>query len=170
MIRFLPLITTVALLACTPQAERRDTVPTPASGTEAAASGTISIVGSAPMNVQVVLRDVDGRVVRLVGPLEPEVRRLAGAEVAVFGPVSSTPDPIVGQQIRVTDFEVLSVDGEPALMGEIVSMDGERAQMRMRDGETVTLIGAPSEFRVGQKVWIQGPRSFAVQSYGVIRP
>jgi hypothetical protein len=170
MTRFLPLITAVTLLACTPQSERRDTVPTPESGMAAAASGTVSIVGSAPMNVQVILRGEDGRAVRIVGPLEPEVRRLSGAEVAVFGQVSSNPDPIVGLQIQATDFEVLSVDGEPALMGEIVSMDGERAQMRMRDGETVTLTGAPREFRVGQKVWIQGPRSFAVQSYGVIRP
>ena len=53
---------------------------------------------------------------------------------------------------------------------EIVAIEGGRVRLRTRTGEEVYLSGAPEGFRVGQKVWVQGPTSIAVQSFGTIRP
>lgn len=156
-------------LACTPQTERPDSIPAPSTGA-AGTVGTIAIVGSAPVNVQVVLRSPNGESFRLVGALEPELQRLSGIQVAVEGQPEASPDPLVEQRIEVVDYEIISVDGEPVLTGEIIEIEGDRVLLRTRSGEEVYLTGAPAEFRVGQKVWVQGPSSVAVQSYGTIRP
>lgn len=170
MIRIPHLLASAMLLGCTPQAERGDPSPAPAEAGAEVTIGTIAVVGSAPVNVQVVVRTPEGQNYRLTGPLAEEVRRLSGAEVAVHGAITSSPDPMTGGQIQVTDYEIVSVDGEPAVMGEIVAIDGDRVRLRTRDGEDVWLTGAPDEFRVGQKVWVQGPTSVAIQAYGTLRP
>jgi hypothetical protein len=170
MTRISPLVALGALLACTPQPEARDTTPAPVVQEGEGIFGTVAIVGSAPINVQVVLRTADGASVRLIGPLVEELRRLSGVEVAVEGSMTSAPDPIVRRQIEVTDYDIISVDGEPVVMGEIMAIEDGRVRLRTRSGEDVYLSGAPAEFRVGHKVWVQGPRGVVVQSYGTIRP
>jgi hypothetical protein len=132
--------------------------------------GTVRIVGSAPVNVQVVLQPDTGSGVRITGPLLAELERLSGVRVTVAGIVSRSPDPIVDRQIAVADYDILSVDGRPVVTGEIVGIEGERARLRMTDGSEVLLSGSPLTFRVGQKVWVQGVETLAVQAYGIVRP
>lgn len=169
MIRISCVIVSAVLLSCTPRAEPVDSMPSPSTA-QNSVTGTVAVVGSAPMNVQVVLRTPEGPGFQLAGPLAEEVRQLSGAVVRVWGRVGSTPDPMAAGRIEVADYDIVSVDGAPVVMGEIVAIDGARARLRTRTGEEVYLSGAPGSFQVGQKVWVQGPSSIAVQSYGTIRP
>jgi hypothetical protein len=158
------------LVACTPPGEPPDSIPAPDTAAGEPVRGTVRVVGSAPVNVQVVLQPPSGRALRLVGPLAGELERLAGVEVAVRGRVEPSPDPMVDRQLRVAGYEIVSVAGRPVVMGEIIAIQEGWVRLRTEAGEEVFLSGAPSQFRVGQKVWVQGPRSIAVQSYGMIRP
>ena len=175
MIAFLYLVPiAMGLLGCVPQPEAtdsvapaqqaRDTVPT-----EGAVVGEVRIVGSAPVNVQTVIRTEEGNV-RVTGALAGEVARLGGARVAVYGPVRASPDPIVDREVRVERYEVISIDGRPVIVGEIVAVRGADVVLRTDDGEEITMRGSPPGFQVGQRVWVQGPVSVAVQSHGTIRP
>jgi hypothetical protein len=160
----------LTLLACAPRVEPGDSIPPPAGSLPQELTGTVRIVGSAPVNVQVVLRPPSGGDVRLTGPMRAELERLDGAEVAVRGTVRPSRDPLVTREVEVTGYGIVSVDGRPAVMGEVVAVEGGWVRLRADSGEEVYLAGAPSSFRVGQKVWVQGPRSVVVQSYGTIRP
>ncbi len=134
-------------------------------------TGTIQVVGSAPVNVQVVLQPEAGPAMRVVGELAGEVARLGSATVTVRGRVSPSPDPIVAREIEATGYQIVAVNGAPVIVGEVVSVDASgNARLRTEDGGEVMVTGAPASFRVGQKVWIQGPRSVTVQSYGTLRP
>jgi hypothetical protein len=133
-------------------------------------TGVVQIVGSAPVNVQIVLQPPDERAIRLTGELAQELARLGGAEVTVHGTLGPSPDPIVTRQIEVASYEVVAVNGRPVVMGEVVSVGGGGARIRTSDGTEVSLVGAPASFAVGQKVWVQGAHSVAVQTYGTVRP
>ena len=78
---------------------RHRTAPAAAAGERLV--GTVRVVGSAPVNVKVVLRPSGGGDVELAGPLAEELRRLPGAEVAVSGPVEPAPDPLADRRVRV---------------------------------------------------------------------
>lgn len=170
MMRFPALLLPLAALACTPpQSVPSDTLPTPAAADGGPTVGTIRVVGSAPVNVSVVLQPAEGGSIEVVGPLRDELRRLSGARVALRGPVEPAPDPLADRRIRVDDYEILSVDGEPVIAGTVEGREGEWVLLRTATGELVYLGGAAAELRPGQKVWVQGPRSVTVQSYGVIR-
>src|SRR5690606_14169876 len=127
-------------------------------------------VGSAPVNIQIVLRTRDGRSVRLTGPLAGELERLTGAEVSVEGGITTSSDPIVDRQIEATAYTIIAIDGLPVVWGEIVSLSGGSALLRTDAGAEVTLSNVPADFAVGQKVWVQGPQGVVVQSHGTIRP
>ncbi len=134
-------------------------------------TGTVQVVGSAPVNVQVVLQPESGPAMRVVGDLASEVANLVSARVTVRGRVSPSPDPIVAREIEATGYEIVAVNGAPVIVGEVISVDGGgSARLRTEDGAEVVVTGAPASFRVGQKVWVQGPRSLTVQSYGTLRP
>lgn len=158
------------MVSCAPRTEAPDSVPAPEAPVTAGLTGTVRVVGSAPVNVQIVLQPAEGGSVRLTGPLSSELANLSGAQVTVFGDVRPAPDPLVDRVLEATDYRIESVDGEPVLSGEIVSVTGQRATLRLADGEEVVLDVPAGEFRQGQKVWVKGPRRVAVQSYGVIRP
>ncbi|MQA89942.1 MAG: hypothetical protein GEU90_06885 [Gemmatimonas sp.] len=165
---------TVVLLGCAPRGEPSDSLSpgTRAAGREGRENilvGVVRIVGSAPVNLQVVVQPEGERTVRLLGPLVPELENLAGVRVAVEGDITESPDPIADRQLEATRYEIVEVDGSPVVMGEIISVSDGNARLRTADGEEVNLSGVPEAFRVGQKVWIQGPRSVAVQAYGMIR-
>jgi hypothetical protein len=170
MIRFLATLALVLIGACAPNGDTPEAGPGPASDGGDRLVGTVRIVGSAPMNVQVVLQPAQGRSVRLAGPLLPELERLAGAEVAVTGQIEPAPDPLVDRQVQVSEYEILSINGEPVVMGDVVSVANGWVQLRTPTGEEIFLSGAPAEFQVGQRVWVQGPHSIAVQSHGTLRP
>jgi hypothetical protein len=160
----------VAATGCVPRAEPRDSEPQGGVLDEQSHVGTVQIVGSAPVNVQVVLQPENGTTTRLTGELVAELERLQGARVAVRGTITPSADPIVSRQIDVERYEIVSINGKPVIMGEIISIDGDSARLRTEDGGEVLLPGAPAAFRVGQKVWVQGPQSVTVQSYGTVRP
>lgn len=122
-------------------------------------------VAAAPVTT---LQIEGGRPTALVGPLEPELRRLGGATVWVAGaPATGGPTP----SFTVTRYEIVAIDGVRPVVGTLAVRDGT-TWLAGRD--TIKLASVPAELRakVGAKVWIAGRRSGAelvVQSYGVIR-
>ncbi|MEX2583678.1 MAG: hypothetical protein WD766_10410 [Gemmatimonadota bacterium] len=166
------IVLMAVLIGCAPRGEPTDSIPLPEAAAERgeALIGFVRIVGSAPVNVQVVLQPEEGRSVRLVGPLVSELERLSGVLVAVRGEIRESADPIVDREIEATGYEILGVDGQPVVTGEITSISGGTAVLRTEAGHEIVLPAPPGELRVGQKVWVQGPQSLSVQSYGIIRP
>lgn len=163
------IATVVIFAACAPQQAPSDTVAA-ADIAGAPVTGVVRIVGSAPVNVQVVLQPDAGGSIRLTGPLRDELANLAGARVAVHGESTPSPDPLADHELRASGYDILSVDGEPVISGEIIDVNGDRARLRTASGEVFVLNVRASTFRVGQKVWVQGPQMLTVQSYGVIQP
>jgi hypothetical protein len=166
------LLAALLMAACTPQnGESPNSSPTPhASGAAdtVAMRGTVAVVGSAPMNTAVTLRGTNGQGARIDGPLAAEIGRLSGAEVEVTG--SRQADPMHGQVIHASGYTVRSVDGRPVMVGVVEQAQDGQMQLRMEDGRVVRLAGGTGSLRAGQKVWIQGPQSMQVQTFGVIRP
>ena len=105
----------------------------------------------------------------LVGPLEPELRRLGGAMVWVTGaPVTTQPNVT----FSVSRYEIVSIDGAKPLVGIVAP--GRSDPILVMERDTVRLTNAPTDLRsrVGAKVWVVGRRAGAdvsVQSFGVIR-
>lgn len=170
MIRLLLLLSS-ALLACTPTPPP-DTVgaTTAVPATVAAAdtqdvrmTGTVRVVGSAPMNVQVVIHPEGEQSTRIAGPLTEEIRRLSGAVAEVTGSMENGV-------LRATDYRVVSVDGEPVVTGVVERAPAGGLQLRQPNGTVVELSGGADHLEVGQKVWVQGPTSVRVQTFGVIQP
>jgi hypothetical protein len=114
------------------------------------------------MNVSVVIRDDRGDV-RVDGPLRDEIRSLAGAVVEARGRLRD-------RVLQTSGYEIRSVNGRPVEMGTVERSPSGGLQLRRGDGTVVVLSGGGANLRVGQKVWVQGPASVAVQSYGVIAP
>ncbi len=148
------------LMACTPPASNSS--PQRAGGPPSVA-GTVRVVGSAPMNVQVVVEDSVGRSTTVAGPLVAEIQRLSGAQVELRGRMDRGV-------LTATSYEIRAVNGAPVEMGVVQRATDGSLLLRKADGRTVSLMGATSQFRVGQKVWVQGPAAVRVQSYGVITP
>jgi hypothetical protein len=149
----------VVLAGCT----RPASVP-PADGAaqEERVIGVPASVGSAPMNVRTVVAAEGGGSVSVAGPLAAEIRSLAGARVEVRGRRAAD------RTLVASDYDVLSVNGRPVFMGTVERATDGTLQLRTRTS-VVRLQGAPAAFRPGMKVWVQGPGSVTVQTYGVIR-
>lgn len=166
------LLTALALAACgAPPAEAPDSAPggdrAPTAGD--GIQGVVRVVGSQPVDVHVVIEMEEGGTARVVGELRDEIRRLAGAVVRVEGPLAPSEMPVARQQVRATDYRIVSVNGEPVIQGLVEGKTGGWTILRTPEGERVYLASAPEGIRTGQRVWVQGPRSVIVQSYGVIR-
>lgn len=127
------------------------------------------VVGSAPVDVHVVVQPEDGDAVRVVGALRDEIRRLAGAWVVVHGRGERSAAPVAARQIEASDYEIVSINGEPVLHGTVQGKTGGWTVLRTREGETVYLSAAPESIRTGQTIWVQGQRSLVVQAYGVLK-
>jgi hypothetical protein len=166
MLRF--CLAALVLAACAPPGEPQDSMR-PVDGVAGEVVGVVRIVGSAPVNIQVVLDPEQGSPIRIAGPLRAELEQLGGVDVALRGRVVDSPGPLADRQIEVAGYRIVGVDGRPVVMGEIVSISNGTARLRTPDGDEVYLSGVPAAFREGQKVWVQGPRSVAVQAYGLIR-
>ncbi|HEX5521174.1 MAG TPA: hypothetical protein VFX29_05730, partial [Longimicrobiaceae bacterium] len=105
------LLLAAALMACTPQNGAPGAAPGATSGGARADTtliGTVRVVGSAPVNVRVVLQRADGSATELAGSLKDELRALSGAEVAVRGALS-------GGTLTATGYEIRAVDGAPVV-------------------------------------------------------
>jgi hypothetical protein len=130
--------------------------------------GTLVITGSEPMTA-VTLQRQDGGALTLLGDLEPELRRLSGATVAVHGTRTAHP-PRGGFDVR--RYEILLIDGQRPHVGTLVVRDGVASLASGSD--TVKLAALPAALRTqsGARVWLLGPvtdRTLHVQSYGIIR-
>ncbi len=137
-----------------------------AAAAQAEYRGKVVITGSEPATA-VQLAGSDGSM-ELAGTLEPELRRLAGAGVAVQGSLEGRR-PM--QRLEVRSYEILDIDGEVPSTGVIQTRDG---QLWLAGEDTLKLIEPPDGLssRNGAKVWIVGARSsgaLQVQSYGIIR-
>jgi hypothetical protein len=154
------------LVGCAPQNAHNG--PHPEHGADSAAvRGTVAVVGSAPVNLSTVVRGADGDV-RIDGSLAMEIGRLSGAEVEVFG--ERRTDAMYGSAVAATSYRIVSVGGAPAVMGVVERGTDGALQLRTEEGEVVRLSGPTGGLRIGQKVWVQGPSSMEVRSYGVVRP
>lgn len=160
MMRGASAVACLALLGCA----------APQAGQKAAqAEGVVRVVGSAPIDVHVLVEPEGGEGVRVVGPLRDEIRRLAGAHVIIEGRVDESPSHVASRQIEASSYEIVSVNGEPVVQGVVEGKSGGLTVLRTRSGERVYLASAPESIRTGQTVWVQGPRAVVVQSFGVIR-
>ena len=131
-------------------------------------TGPVTSTGTEGMRM-VTLRADDGSSVGLVGDLAAELARLSGAVVTVRGNDAAAP---ADRGLEVTEYEVVSVNGEPPGVGVLERRDG--VYWLGRD-PGIHLIGVPDALAqtVGAKVWVtgsSGPDGLTVQSYGIIRP
>lgn len=106
---------------------------------------------------------VEGRMALIVtGPLEPELRSLAGAIVVARGAESGA----ARRTINVDSYEIVEINGERPFVGVVLSGD------RLAAGaDTLTLVGVPEGMRTGRRVWITGERTgtrLRVSSWGAI--
>jgi hypothetical protein len=135
---------------------------------ETVLTGKVAAVGLA-MSPVTSLQVEGAKATTLIGPLEPELRRLGGATVWVAGaPVSGPPNAT----FSVTRYDILSIDGAKPLVGHVLTRDG--APWLATDRDTVRLGKAPTELaaKTGAKVWVIGRRTgdeLTTQTYGVIR-
>ena len=158
----------VAAIGCTRPPETVDSIP-PATAL-GGLQGVVRTIGSSPVNTQTVLQPADGGTVRIVGPLASELARLGGIEVIVRGEVVPSSDPVTRRQIEAQSYEIVQVNGQAVVVGEVVEVTSDWARLRLGDGKEIYLNSPPAELRAGQKIWVQGQQSLSVQSYGVIRP
>ena len=135
---------------------------------ETVLTGKVGAVGLAVSPVT-SLQIEGARATTLVGPMEPELRRLGGATVWVTGsPVSGPPNAT----FSVTRYGIVSIDGAKPLVGVVMTRDG--ATWLATESDTVKLAKAPAELasKTGAKVWVIVRRSgneLTTQTYGVIR-
>lgn len=136
-------------------------------GAEEVLTGRVVSTGTvqAPMTV---LQLEKGGPVGLIGDMEPELQRLAGATVRVTGTPS---DRFPGGGLEVRSYEVLSIDGTEPHVGVLIERDGA---FWLADSDTLRLEAVPAELqgRTGAKIWVIGRRggdAIQIQSYGVIR-
>ncbi len=148
----------LALAACT----RPSSVP-PAGAQEERVIGVPASVGSAPMNVRVLLTPERGEGLYVTGPLAGEIRSLSGARIEVRGRRGPA------RTLEATDYDVLTVNGRPAVLGMVERGTNGGLQLRTREGRAIQLQSPPPDFRPGMKVWVQGPGSITVQSYGIVK-
>ena len=131
-------------------------------------TGSVTSTGTEGMRM-VNLRTDDGTSVGLVGSLAAELARLSGAVVTARGNEASAP---ADRGLEVTEYEVVSVNGETPSVGVLERRDGD---YWLEGDPGVHLVSIPDELTqvVGAKVWVTGSSDadgVTVQSFGIIRP
>jgi hypothetical protein len=136
--------------------------PAPSTGQDTA-RGVVRVVGSAPVNVSVVLApEGSTERIRLTGRGATALRALGGVDVVVRGTRTSSGE------LDVQSFTVRSVNGEPAVDGVLVA-DGSALAIETDSGRR--RIGSPPDALrglVGARVWITGRLDSGAITYGVI--
>jgi hypothetical protein len=160
--RLFPGVLYLLLAACA-RAGSSDVTQSPSRVTEY--RGKVVVTGTEPAtSVQLT---GEGNL-ELIGGLEPELRRLAGATVMVQGALQGQK-PLL--RLEVQSYEITDIDGEVPSTGVLLMKDD---QVWLAGKDTLQLDALPENLRAkeGAKVWIVGERSgqkLEVQSYGVIR-
>jgi hypothetical protein len=146
--------------------------PVPASGPTATPSETVlmgKVTAGGLASDPMTSLTIDGaKPAILIGPLEPDLRRLNSATVSVAGaPASSPPGAFT-----VTRYEIISIDGAKPLVGTLLDRAGAQWLATERDTVRLASVSADLTAKTGSKVWIVGRRTGAdlvVQTFGVIR-
>lgn len=140
---------------------------------ETTLEGIVRIVGNDP-TPQVVLSVNEGAStaqIALVGELRDELGRLSGVRVAVAGDSVANPQGVPARAVHVTDYDVVSINSEPAYLGVLENRDG--VWWLERDEPLIlTVLPSDLEGRIGTKLWIAGPlegKELRVQSYGIVK-
>lgn len=144
-----------------------DRTPTPPAA-EPDVTGVVGAMGPAPMTT-IVIRPASGDPVRVEGTLAPEIGRLTGAMVALFGPIR--PETPL-RAIEPRTYEIVSIEGQKPHVG-VLQVEG--AAVRLESDPALAVEGAPDALLQldGAKVYILGPVQngvLSVSSFGVIRP
>lgn len=166
-----PLVVLVASLVAVWACAGNRPGETPSPGAEVAPrdtiTGTVRRVGSTPFVRTVV--DAGERTLRVVGPLEPEIRRLAGARVLATGERVDDDEP--GEALRAEEYSILAVDGAEPEVGVLRTSDEGAYYLETEPGGRYSLAGVPEGLRglVGAKVWIVFGEGGAVRMYGLLR-
>jgi hypothetical protein len=137
----------------------------PAVGTaQATARGTVRRLGSESA-VRTVIQGEESVVV--IGDYEPEIARAAGAEVWVAGSSATTE---YGPALRVSEYRILSVDGDVPVVG-VLAEDDSGFFLRKDDGSTVRLdVSDRLAGQLGAKIWVVlGADRVTVSRYGILR-
>jgi len=137
----------------------------PATGSaEATARGTVRRLGS-EASVRTVIQGQESVIV--VGDYEPEIARVAGAEVWVSGSPASSE---YGPALRVSEYRILSVDGDVPVVG-ILGEDEAGFFLTRDDGSTVRVdVTDQLAGQLGAKVWVVlGADRVTVSRYGILR-
>lgn len=128
-----------------------------------AVQGTVRQVGNLPFERTVVEGEAT---VTVAGEYESELASLAGARVRATGEwTRGSPGPY----LRVSGYEVLSVDGERPAVGRLVRED-ERWFLQTLGGR-VSLQAVPQSFEalIGARLWAVVDPEGTVHRYGVLR-
>lgn len=169
MIAFRAVFVVVAIAGCAGQQGDEATVPPQPTET---IEGLVRVAGTAEANwVALVTADTS---LRVVGPLEIDIRTLEGARLRAVG--AGHEGTGGGHGFHVTDYDVLEIDGQVPVVGTLLRVDSDFwiAEPDSVGGERLQLIGVPSSIgeTTGGKIWVVGIRGSSqirVQSYGVIR-
>jgi hypothetical protein len=131
-----------------------------------AIEGVVRRVGNAPFT-RTIVDGGDGVVID--GPYEPELRRLAGAEVRITGRLV-TEREFPGPTLEATSYEITSVDGERPSLG-MLGRDEDGFYLEMR-GREIARLGSVSEALAGSTgglIWVILDANGGVARYGVLR-
>lgn len=134
------------------------------------AEGVVGVTGT-DVAPTAILRREEGPTLGLTGTLARELRRLSGARVRVSGRDAATP---VGPGIEVAGYEILEIEGETPLVGNLQQVDASW-RLQVEDEEPWILEGLPARgLAEGMKIWVIGdeigPRQFRVTSHGIVAP
>ena len=90
--------------------------------------------------------------------------RVSGLEVRLEG--RAEPD---GRSFDVNGFEVVALEGTPAVDG-VLAQDDDAIVLVRRDGRRIPLSAVPPALRrhIGERVWVAGRPEGRVETFGVI--
>jgi len=164
----LAAVSLIAALACSDN--RAATSPTepfgptwPSGPSIAEVTGIIVVDGAGAVDAAIHLIQQDGSLILLVGTEARTLASVAGGEVLVHGTLDANPGLVV------SDFQVLSMGGRPALDG-VIEMTDYGLALRLKDGSYVDLAQCPAELStiVGDRIWLTGSADSPPVTYGVI--
>lgn len=131
-------------------------------------TGTVRLVGNVPF-VRTVVEPEEGAPVTISGRYQPELERLVGAVVRAMGRSAPTEGGRPGLEAR--GYQIVSVDGEPPLVG-ILRRDDDGYWLEAPGGDTTRVIAVtePLASRAGDRVWLTLDENRGVVRYGILGP
>lgn len=175
-IRFLASLMALALAACSETPNAPVSVfppggvvpPLPPPNSSAQLTGKVSIDGLAVDNAVYLELDDQSRVI-LVGSQVIGLHSVNGAVVFVEGNWSDGYALGDNQVLDVQRFEVLSIEGRPAIDG-ILQQTPEGYALRLQSGDFYALIDPSAALleHMGQRLWITTAETGEADGFGVI--